>query len=117
MLTLISNDLLQNGYARFITKRLELFAILRDVPAFVNFQPAECQVWSAYTARQRCCLPSRISIVLRLRAADCLDALGPEVCMVLLCRRKATQCVSAVGVTLVLCECGVGAEALHLGLP
>src|ERR1700744_5325614 len=101
MLTLISNDLLQNGYARFITKRLELFAILRDVPAFIYLESAECQVGSAYAARQRGCLPSFTSMVLGISSADCLDALGPEVCMVLFRRCEAAQCVPAVGVTLV----------------
>src|SRR5271163_603279 len=116
MLTLIRNRLLQNGYARFITERFELLAILRDVPTFINLQSAECQVGSAYAVGQRRGLTSRISAVLGQSPAHRPDAPSPEVCVVLLRRCEATQCVATVWITLVLGECRVGREALHLGL-
>ena len=114
---LVLNHLVEDGDGAFVAQRLQLLAVVGDVAAFLNLQPAQGHADAAGAVGQRIGLAAGAALVDRLGAAQLLDAFGPQHGVLQLGRRQVAQHLCADRLGIAVGQRLVGVEALHLRLP
>ena len=117
MILLVLDDVVENRIRSLVAESLQLLAVIGDVPALLNLQPPQRHPYSARAVRQRIRLAPGVALVRRLRTAQFLDPLSPQLCMFQLRRGQVPQYLRAHWLRVPVCQSLVGGVALHLGLP
>ncbi len=117
MVFLVFDDVFEDGDRTVVAEFLELAAVVGDVPALVNFEPAQGHSHAAGTVGKRVGITAGTAFVSGLGAAQFDDAAFPQCGVFPLGGGKVTQNLGSKRIGVAVGESLVGAMALHLGLP
>src|SRR5437588_11140254 len=84
VLALVFDNLAQNLQTALIVQLFELAAVFGDIATIVEFETPHCHIGSAEAVGQRICFTAFVAAIFRLWSAKFLDALFPQLRMVLL---------------------------------
>ena len=114
---LVFNDVVEDGDGAFVAEVLQLLAVVGDVAAFFDLEPAQGHADAAGAVGQRVGLAAGIAVVDRLGTAQLHDAAMPEGGVLPLGAGQVAQDLGAHGIGVAVGQGLVGVVALHLGLP
>ena len=113
----VLDDVVEDVDGSVVAQVLQLLAVVGDVTALLDLQPAQGHADAAGAVGQRVGLAAGVALVLGLRPAEFDDAALPESGVLPLRAGQMAQDLGAHRIGIAIGQGLVGVVALHLGLP